>query len=157
MKEEAKSIDEVMEAASGPHFSGLRIDGLLSSPSASPRAAAAAAAAAAAVSASYFAQSDSGSSIRQPFVIGEFGSSIRLALDEAYLLLLERSTAARPSQDGESDSLKWNNVSSLLERQVRNLSTEQFCRNYVDETLKKSFARESESTCSTLDSWAFTA
>ncbi|XP_020980795.1 uridine/cytidine kinase UKL1, chloroplastic isoform X1 [Arachis duranensis] len=32
MPEETTSIDYVMEAASGPHFSGLRLDGLLSSP-----------------------------------------------------------------------------------------------------------------------------
>lgn len=71
MREEAKAIDDVMEAASGPHFSGLRLDGLLSSPSDSPRAAAAGAAAS-----PYSAQSDSGSSIGQPFVIGELYSSL---------------------------------------------------------------------------------
>ncbi|XP_029124886.1 uridine kinase-like protein 1, chloroplastic [Cajanus cajan] len=31
MPEETTSIDYVMEAASGPHFSGLRLDGLLPS------------------------------------------------------------------------------------------------------------------------------
>ncbi|KAJ7974786.1 Uridine kinase [Quillaja saponaria] len=35
MAEETISIDYVMEAASGPHFTGLRLDGLLSSPPAS--------------------------------------------------------------------------------------------------------------------------
>ncbi|CAN6857524.1 hypothetical protein Bca4012_052366 [Brassica carinata] len=33
MPEDSSSIDYVMEKASGPHFSGLRLDGLLSSPS----------------------------------------------------------------------------------------------------------------------------
>ncbi|RID60045.1 hypothetical protein BRARA_F03227, partial [Brassica rapa] len=33
MPEDSTSIDYVMEKASGPHFSGLRLDGLLSSPS----------------------------------------------------------------------------------------------------------------------------
>uniref|UniRef100_A0A162AKT1 uridine/cytidine kinase n=1 Tax=Daucus carota subsp. sativus TaxID=79200 RepID=A0A162AKT1_DAUCS len=37
MREETKSIDYAMEAASGPHFSGLRLDVLRSSPSSSPR------------------------------------------------------------------------------------------------------------------------
>ncbi|KAL6992768.1 Uridine kinase-like protein 1, chloroplastic [Sarracenia purpurea var. burkii] len=36
MPEETTPIDIAMEAASGPHFSGLRLDGLLS-PSSSPR------------------------------------------------------------------------------------------------------------------------
>ncbi|KAK6155396.1 hypothetical protein DH2020_009644 [Rehmannia glutinosa] len=36
MPEETTAIDYVMEAASGPHFSGLRLDGLLSATSASP-------------------------------------------------------------------------------------------------------------------------
>ncbi|PKI59241.1 hypothetical protein CRG98_020321 [Punica granatum] len=66
-----KEIDAVMEAASGVHFSGLRLDGLLSSPSASPRATTAAAAAAASSS----PQFDSSSSIQQPFVIGVSGGT----------------------------------------------------------------------------------
>lgn len=61
--EDASTIDFAMEAASGPHFSGLRLEGLLSSPSASPRAAAAAS----------NSLPDSGASVRQPFVIGNRG------------------------------------------------------------------------------------
>lgn len=38
MPESMKQIDYAMEAASGPHFSGLRFDGLFASASSSPRA-----------------------------------------------------------------------------------------------------------------------
>jgi uridine kinase len=66
MPEETNSIDYVMEKASGPHFSGLRLDGLLSSPpssTASPSHCSA--------SASSSALSDSNAP-KQPFVIGKF-------------------------------------------------------------------------------------
>jgi hypothetical protein len=66
MPEETNSIDYVMEKASGPHFSGLRLDGLLSSPpssTASPSHRSA--------SASSSALSDSNAP-KQPFVIGKF-------------------------------------------------------------------------------------
>ncbi|EXC31333.1 Uridine kinase-like protein 1 [Morus notabilis] len=71
MPEETKAIDYVMEAASGPHFSGLRLDGLLSSPppssssfSPSHRSSASASSA--------FADSNAP---RQPFVIGVSGGT----------------------------------------------------------------------------------
>jgi len=63
MPKESFSIDYVMEKASGPHFSGLRLEGLLSPTAASPRAP---------------ATPHSASSIldtnasNQPFVIGNF-------------------------------------------------------------------------------------
>ncbi|KAJ6949292.1 uridine kinase-like protein 1 [Populus alba x Populus x berolinensis] len=69
MPEETISIDYVMEKASGPHFSGLRLDGLLSSPpssTASPSHCSA--------SASSSALSDSNAP-KQPFVIGVCGGT----------------------------------------------------------------------------------
>ncbi|KAJ6965508.1 hypothetical protein NC652_003400 [Populus alba x Populus x berolinensis] len=69
MPEETISIDYVMEKASGPHFSGLRLDGLLSSPpssTASPSHCSA--------SASSSALSDSNAP-KQPFVIGVSGGT----------------------------------------------------------------------------------
>ena len=66
MPEEPTSIDYVMEKASGPHFSGLRLDGLLSpSSSSSPRAPGSVSTA----SSSSFADS---TAPNQPFVIGNF-------------------------------------------------------------------------------------
>ncbi|XP_024453512.1 uridine/cytidine kinase UKL1, chloroplastic isoform X1 [Populus trichocarpa] len=69
MPEETNSIDYVMEKASGPHFSGLRLDGLLSSPpssTASPSHCSA--------TASSSALSDSNAP-NQPFVIGVSGGT----------------------------------------------------------------------------------
>jgi uridine kinase len=64
MPEETNSIDYVMEKASGPHFSGLRLDGLLSSPPSSSTA-----------SPSHRSASASESNApKQPFVIGIFHS-----------------------------------------------------------------------------------
>ncbi|GAB4847961.1 Uridine kinase-like protein 1, chloroplastic [Ancistrocladus abbreviatus] len=69
MPEETTSIDYVMEKASGPHFSGLRLDGLLSpSSTSSPRASSSAAAAAS------FAIADANAP-KQPFVIGVSGGT----------------------------------------------------------------------------------
>ncbi|KAG8384961.1 hypothetical protein BUALT_Bualt04G0172600 [Buddleja alternifolia] len=69
--EETTSIDYVMEAASGPHFSGLRIDSLLSasSPSPSPRASSAVTPIS---SSSPVADS---AADKQPFVIGVSGGT----------------------------------------------------------------------------------
>ncbi|KAL8139956.1 hypothetical protein V2J09_005977 [Rumex salicifolius] len=61
MPESETSIDYVMEKASGPHFSGLRLDGLLS-PSSSPRASSSSVAANTTLP-------------RQPFVIGVSGGT----------------------------------------------------------------------------------
>jgi len=61
MPEPETSIDYVMEKASGPHFSGLHLDGLLS-PSSSPRASSSSAAANTTLP-------------RQPFVIGVSGGT----------------------------------------------------------------------------------
>ncbi|PIN09795.1 Armadillo/beta-Catenin/plakoglobin [Handroanthus impetiginosus] len=71
MMGETMGIDYGMEAASGPHFSGLRLDGLLSasSASASPRASSAVDAAS-----SFSAISDSAIH-KQPFVIGVSGGT----------------------------------------------------------------------------------
>lgn len=72
MPEETKSVDYAMEAASGPHFSGLRLDVLRSSPSSSPR------------SNPVQAISSSTTSLptSQPFIIGIF--SISLSLPSPY-------------------------------------------------------------------------
>ncbi|KAG6741610.1 hypothetical protein POTOM_054884 [Populus tomentosa] len=65
MPEETNSIDYVMEKASGPHFSGLRLDGLLSSPPSSSTA-----------SPSHRSASASDSNApKQPFVIGVSGGT----------------------------------------------------------------------------------
>lgn len=69
MPEETTSIDYVMEAASGPHFSGLRLDGLLSPP---PSSSTSSSAPRTSFSTSS-AQADSNSP-KQPFVIGNFFS-----------------------------------------------------------------------------------
>ncbi|KAK4483220.1 hypothetical protein RD792_010402 [Penstemon davidsonii] len=68
MPDQTKAIDYVMEAASGPHFSGLRLDGLLSATS-SPRSSSA--------FTPNFASSPVGdaSSNKQPFVIGVSGGT----------------------------------------------------------------------------------
>ncbi|KAL8049224.1 hypothetical protein ABFX02_06G007800 [Erythranthe guttata] len=70
MPEETTAIDYVMEAASGPHFSGLRLDGFMSATSSSPRASAAAS------PTSFFhpVVSDS-TALKQPFVIGVSGGT----------------------------------------------------------------------------------
>ncbi|KAH0984572.1 hypothetical protein GBA52_011749 [Prunus armeniaca] len=65
MPEETTTIDYVMEAASGPHFSGLRLDGLLSSP---PSASSSSPASAASNRADPNAT-------KQPFVIGVSGGT----------------------------------------------------------------------------------
>ncbi|KAG2714844.1 hypothetical protein I3843_03G050400 [Carya illinoinensis] len=73
MPEETTSIDYVMEAASGPHFSGLRLDGLLSSPPASSSSSPAHRSSA---SASGFSPLAADSSFpKQPFVIGVSGGT----------------------------------------------------------------------------------
>ena len=61
------AIDYVMEAASGPHFSGLRLEGLLSSPPSSTSSPLAAASAAAA----WFSTALPDTAAKQPFVIGK--------------------------------------------------------------------------------------
>lgn len=66
MPESMKQIDYAMEAASGPHFSGLRFDGLFASASSSPRASDPPS------SSSPLADS---SAPKQPFVIGVSGGS----------------------------------------------------------------------------------
>lgn len=66
MPEETTAIDYVMEAASGPHFSGLRLEGLLSSP---PSATSSPSAAASATSS--FSATLPDSAAKQPFVIGK--------------------------------------------------------------------------------------
>ncbi|CAA0824635.1 Uridine kinase-like protein 1- chloroplastic [Striga hermonthica] len=66
MPEETTAIDYVMEAASGPHFSGLRLDGLLSS---SPRASGA-------VTPTVFPPPLADAvTLKQPFVIGVSGGT----------------------------------------------------------------------------------
>lgn len=65
MPEETTAIDYVMEAASGPHFSGLRLEGLLSSPPSSTSSPLAAASAA-----TSFSTTLADSTAKQPFVIG---------------------------------------------------------------------------------------
>lgn len=65
MPEETTAIDYVMEAASGPHFSGLRLDGLLSAAS-SPRSSNQTPTA----FASSFTPPPDFSGQKQPFVIG---------------------------------------------------------------------------------------
>lgn len=65
MPEETNSIDYVMEKASGPHFSGLRLDGLLSSPPSSATNSPAHRNSSASASASPLAP-------KQPFVIGDY-------------------------------------------------------------------------------------
>ena len=76
MPEETTSIDYVMEAASGPHFSGLRLDGLRSSPPSSSTSSPAAHRSP--VPPSAFSSSSSSSALtdsnapKQPFVIGKF-------------------------------------------------------------------------------------
>ncbi|KAL6508192.1 Uridine kinase-like protein 1, chloroplastic [Orobanche hederae] len=68
MPEETTAIDYVMEAASGAHFSGLRLDGLLSATS-SPRASGA-------VTPTFFSSPISDSTAhKQPFVIGVSGGT----------------------------------------------------------------------------------
>ncbi|XP_065877716.1 uridine/cytidine kinase UKL1, chloroplastic [Euphorbia lathyris] len=66
MPEETNSIDYVMEKASGPHFSGLRLDGLLSSPPSSSTS-----------SPAHRNSSPSSSPLspKQPFVIGVSGGT----------------------------------------------------------------------------------
>lgn len=66
MPEESISIDSVMEKASGPHFSGLRLEGLLSPTASSPRAPA--------TPCSSSSILDS-SAPKQPFVIGVSGGT----------------------------------------------------------------------------------
>ncbi|KAF2316441.1 hypothetical protein GH714_041782 [Hevea brasiliensis] len=68
MPEETNSIDYVMEKASGPHFSGLRLDGLLSSRPSSATNTPAHRTSSASVSASPLAP-------KQPFVIGVSGGT----------------------------------------------------------------------------------
>ncbi|CAI0457582.1 unnamed protein product [Linum tenue] len=70
MPGETDSIDYVMEKASGPHFSGLRIDGLLSSPPASSTSSPAHRSSSAAGA---FAEADVPPT--QPFVIGVCGGT----------------------------------------------------------------------------------
>ncbi|KAL6325064.1 hypothetical protein AAG906_022272 [Vitis piasezkii] len=70
MPEETTAIDYVMEAASGPHFSGLRLEGLLSSP---PSATSSPSAAASATSS--FSATLPDSAAKQPFVIGVSGGT----------------------------------------------------------------------------------
>ncbi|KAA0036104.1 hypothetical protein IC582_013797 [Cucumis melo] len=70
MPEDTVPIDYVMEAASGPHFSGLRLDGRLASP---PSSSTSSPAHRSSFSSS-FAQVDT-SSPRQPFVIGVSGGT----------------------------------------------------------------------------------
>lgn len=65
MPEATNSIDYVMEKASGPHFSGLRLDGLLSSPPSSATNSPAHRNSSASASASPLAP-------KQPFVIGDY-------------------------------------------------------------------------------------
>ncbi|KAK4392878.1 Uridine kinase-like protein 2, chloroplastic [Sesamum angolense] len=68
MPEETTAIDYVMEAASGPHFSGLRLDGLRSAAS-SPRASAPL------TSAFSFSTVSDSAAHKQPFVIGVSGGT----------------------------------------------------------------------------------
>ncbi|KAG7036739.1 Uridine kinase-like protein 2, chloroplastic [Cucurbita argyrosperma subsp. argyrosperma] len=70
MSEETIPIDYVMEAASGPHFSGLRLDGRLSSPPSSSTSSPAHRYPAS----SSFAQADANTP-KQPFVIGVSGGT----------------------------------------------------------------------------------
>ncbi|XP_062151617.1 uridine/cytidine kinase UKL1, chloroplastic isoform X3 [Alnus glutinosa] len=73
MPGETTSIDYVMEAASGPHFSGLRLDGLLSSP---PASATSSPAHRSSSSASAFSALAADSNPpKQPFVIGVSGGT----------------------------------------------------------------------------------
>ncbi|KAK6912992.1 hypothetical protein RJ641_022593 [Dillenia turbinata] len=71
MPEETTAIDYVMEKASGPHFSGLRLDGLLSSAASSPRHSSSTPT----VSFSSSAALIDANSPRQPFVIGVSGGT----------------------------------------------------------------------------------
>ncbi|MED6161470.1 Uridine/cytidine kinase UKL1, chloroplastic [Stylosanthes scabra] len=71
MPEETTSIDYVMEAASGPHFSGLRLDGLLSSPPSSNTSSPAHRFS----SAPDLSSALSPDSLNQPFVIGVSGGT----------------------------------------------------------------------------------
>ena len=73
MPEETKAIDYVMEAASGAHFSGLRLEG----PSSSSSSAAASSPAAAAAA---FADSNAP---KQPFVIGTETEGISFSLPDS--------------------------------------------------------------------------
>ncbi|KAF5463062.1 hypothetical protein F2P56_019009 [Juglans regia] len=73
MPEETTSIDYIMEAASGPHFFGLRLDGLLSSSPASSSSSLAQRSSASASSLSPLA-ADSNFP-KQPFVIGVSGGT----------------------------------------------------------------------------------
>ncbi|KAF7801689.1 uridine kinase-like protein 1, chloroplastic [Senna tora] len=75
MPEETTSIDYVMEAASGPHFSGLRLDGLLSSPPSSSSSSPAHRFSSSAVSALDSSTLQSDSPPTQPFVIGVSGGT----------------------------------------------------------------------------------
>ena len=76
MPEETTSIDYVMEAASGPHFSGLRLDGLRSSPpsssTSSPAAHRSPVPASAFSSSSLSSALTDSNALKQPFVIGKF-------------------------------------------------------------------------------------
>lgn len=67
--EESTAIDYVMEAASGAHFSGLRVDGLLTSSSSSPRASPA-------PTPTHFSTPTplDSTAPKQPFVIGNFSN-----------------------------------------------------------------------------------
>lgn len=71
MPEETTSIDYVMEAASGPHFSGLRLDGRLPSSSSSPKTS----------SPAPDSTLGSDSLPKQPFVIGLFLSLLNFNLN----------------------------------------------------------------------------
>jgi uridine kinase len=68
MPEDSTAIDYVMEKASGPHFSGLRLDGLLSSPSKSSVSSPSHFR----LSNSSFSATDDPAAPHQPFVIGYF-------------------------------------------------------------------------------------
>lgn len=70
MPEETTSIDYVMEAASGPHFSGLRLDGLLSSPPASSSSSPADRSMGSAAASAFSPLATDSNAPKQPFVIG---------------------------------------------------------------------------------------
>ncbi|XP_023879505.1 uridine/cytidine kinase UKL1, chloroplastic [Quercus suber] len=75
MPEETTSIDYVMEAASGPHFSGLRLDGLRSSPPSSSTSSPAAHRSPVPASAFSTSALTDSNAPRQPFVIGVSGGT----------------------------------------------------------------------------------
>jgi uridine kinase len=74
MPEDSSSLDYAMEKASGPHFSGLRFDGLLSS---SPPNSSVVSSLRSAVSSSSPSSSDP-EAPKQPFIIGDFSNPISL-------------------------------------------------------------------------------